>query len=350
MSLVPGLTQSDLVVIDKVIEDNNFVKDSFSKKDLLKILHLYKKVKVKGKDEKRYSNKREFKKFVRYCLSRNIRNFDTMILTTGVKGGGKSSTAITLAREWCKLLGINFKPERHMAYNNAEVLEKIQTLNPFEPLICDEAIRFASAEDWNKKENKELKKVLGQVRTKHLFYILCFPLQIQKLQKEYLDSYVNYWIDLYDRGVGALYVPDRNPSKDAWNMTAFNKMGVINEFSNPDMVEKKLSTHPNYWQTLIIPKVPDKIYNNYLQVRERNVYNDKNVMDAMTKDDIHKAALLLMLKEIVTKDSSISYDRIVKSIERIFKLSIPKQQLYAIMNDAQNLVNTYINNGGDDNE
>jgi len=53
-----------------------------------------------------------------------------------VSNTGKSSAAIMLAREWCKVLGIRFKPSRHLAYNNKDVMEKIDKLNKFEPLVC----------------------------------------------------------------------------------------------------------------------------------------------------------------------------------------------------------------------
>ena len=341
-----GLTHKDIQIVNEVIKENEIGSEqTYSKKDILKVIHLYKKYKVKNIEEKQFSSKREFRKFIKTCLRRNFSNYDTMILLTADKGTGKSSAAIMMAKEWCKLIGIKFKPDRHIAYDNADVMEKIQKLNPFEPLIADEAIRFASAEDWNKAENKELKKVLGQVRTKHLFYVLCFPLKINKLQKEYLDSYVNYWIDLYDRGVGALYVKDKNPSTDAWNTKLFAKMGSWNEFSSPEQIEKRLSKHPNYWTSLSIPKVPKELYNRYLEVRETNVYNDKNVLDAMSKNDVYRSALLIMLKEIVTKDSSLSYDRVLKSIERLFNISIPKQSLYSLIRDAEMLVEKFKLNG-----
>jgi len=54
-----------------------------------------------------------------------------------------SSAAIMLARQWCQLLGIRFDPKRHLAYNNKDVMEKIDILNRFEVLVCDEAVRFA---------------------------------------------------------------------------------------------------------------------------------------------------------------------------------------------------------------
>ena len=60
-----------------------------------------------------------------------------------VSNTGKSSAAIMIARFWCKLMGIRFDPNRHIAYNNADVMTKIDKLNKFEPIIADEAIRFA---------------------------------------------------------------------------------------------------------------------------------------------------------------------------------------------------------------
>jgi hypothetical protein len=134
-----------------------------------------------------------FRLFVEHLLYRNLSNFDSMILLTGTKGSGKSSTAIMIARYWCKLIGIPFNPKRHMAYNNSDMMTKIELLNKFEVIVADESVRFASASDWAKRENKDLKKKLAQIRTKHLCMILCFPMKIYKLESNYLQSFVNYW-------------------------------------------------------------------------------------------------------------------------------------------------------------
>lgn len=146
-----------------------------------------------------------FKDFTKYLLFRNLANFDSLVLITAEKGIGKSSAAIMLAREWCSLLGIQFVPEKHIAYNNDEMMAKIENLPKFHPIIADEAVRFATAEDWAKKENKTLKKKLAQVRTKHLLYILCFPLKIYKLEKNYLESFCNYWCLTGDTKIEVLF-------------------------------------------------------------------------------------------------------------------------------------------------
>ena len=77
-----------------------------------------------------------FKDFVKHLLYRNLANYDSMVLITAEKGTGKSSAAIMVAREWCRLLGIKFNPRRHIAYNNSDVMNKIEVLGKFEPLIC----------------------------------------------------------------------------------------------------------------------------------------------------------------------------------------------------------------------
>lgn len=280
-----------------------------------------------------------FKDFVKHLLYRNIANYDSMILLTSDKGTGKSSAAMMLAREWCKLLGIRFNPERHIAYNNADVSRKIDLLNDFEPLICDEAIRFASAADWGKKENKELKKKLGQVRTKHLLYILCYPLKIEKMQKEYLESYVNYWIDLFGRGTGAIYVKDKNPSQDAWRINSFKDVGSYTEFTSLHQVHEKLKKHPNYWQLIKFPKPPEWLYKRYLLVREKNVYDDENVFRNITKEDIHRALLILSLRDIMLQDTALSMNRIILHIKNEYDINLTKGLVQSVIEDSKQLVN-----------
>lgn len=279
-----------------------------------------------------------FRSFVRHLLYRNLANYDSLVLITAEKGVGKSSAAIMLARYWCSMLGIKFNPKRHIAYNNADVMNKIDALRKFEPLICDEAIRFASAADWNKKENKELKKKLAQIRTKHLFYILCFPLKIYKLEKTYLESFTNYWIDLFGRGVGAIYVKDRNPVQDSWRMKEFQKVGSYTEFTPISQVRDKLKKHPNFWQVIKFPKPPAWLYEKYLKVREANIYDDENVLRNVSKEDIHNALLILSLRDIMMHDTTLSMNRIILHVRNEYDINLTKGMVQNAVKDAKQLV------------
>lgn len=280
-----------------------------------------------------------FRDFTKHLLYRNIANYDSMILLSSEKGTGKSSAAIMLAREWCRLQGRIFNPKRHIAYNNADVMNKIDMLGKFEPIIADEAVRFAASQDWAKKENKELKKKLAQIRTKHLLFILCFPLKVYKLEKTYLESYVNYWVDLFARGKGAVYIKDKNPTQDSWRLKEFSNVGSYTEFTILSKVEQNLKKHPNFWKILKFPKPPEWLYNRYLNVREKNIYDDDNVLKNVSKEDIHNALLILSLRDIMMQDSTtLNMNRIILHIKNEYDINISKSMVQAAVEDAKNLV------------
>lgn len=203
---------------------------------------------------------------------------------------------------------------------------------------CDEAIRFAAASDWNKKENKELKKKLAQVRTKHLLYILCFPLKVYKLEKTYLESYVNYWVDLFARGLGTIYVKDRNPIMDSWRMQEFKKVGSYTEFTILSRIREKLKVHPNFWQIIKFPKPPTWLYNRYISVREKNIYDDENVLKNVSKEDIHNALMVLSLRDIMMNDETLSMNRIILHIKNEYDLNLTKGMIHNAIEDAKQLI------------
>jgi GTPase SAR1 family protein len=279
-----------------------------------------------------------FRLFSEHLLYRNLANFDSMVLITGTKGSGKSSAAIMLARQWCKLLGIKFNPNRHIAYNNSDMMTKIDKLNKFEVIIADESVRFAAAADWAKRENKTLKKKLAQVRTKHLLYILCFPFKIYKLESTYLQSFTNYWCDIYSRGNSAIFIRDSNPVSDSWKLKDFLKLGSYNEFTSPEKIKERLSKHPNYWTIMKVPKVPEKLYEKYLKIREANIYDDQNVLANVGKEDIYNAFLILTLRDIMSHDSTYSINRILLHIKNEYETSLNKYVLNACLDDAKQLV------------
>jgi len=476
-----------------------------------------------------------FKEFVRLLLYRNIANYDSMLLVSSEKGTGKSSAAIMIARYWCKLIGIKFDSDKHIAYSNADVINKIETLPKFSPLICDEAVKFAScvsgntliqlpcdrnkypsgmpikllegkknfyvysfnldsnqielkkakeciktkyddvyeiefrngnkikataehqfcfedgkyltlkeildnknkiwfeggksrqyfrsghrhdlcghdgycyakkviyfhptnhcsirfdfnnkskfisgkgglatkngyiesikklgkewtydivgvednnnyfandflvhnSEDWSRRENKELKKRIAVVRDKHLLFILCFPLKIYKLDKTYLENYTNYWIDLFGRGLGAIYVKDKNPIMDSWRLKEFGKIGSYTEFTVLSKVEEKLKKHPNFWSIIRFPKPPKKVYEKYLAVREKNIYDDDNVFKTVTREDIYNALMTLTLRDVMLQDVNLSMNRIILHIKNEYDITLNKNLLQKLIEDAKQLI------------
>jgi len=334
------LSLFDQSLFEKVTEEKFPGKESFAKAEILIILNEMTKAEKyypRGKVTKGEKYK-VFKYFVRYCLYRNLANFDTMILLSGDKGTGKSSFAIMLAREWCRLLGISFSSRNHMAYSNAQTMERIGNLERFSPLICDEAVNFASAAEWAKLDNRELRKKIAQVRTRHLFFILCWPMKVNKIEKSYLDSFVNYWIHIIKRGVGAIFVKDINPVTDSWRLSLFKDIGGFTEFTGIDKIKKKLSSHPNFWYIITAPKPSEDFYKRYLVIREKNVYNAEGVLSNMSRQDIHKAVLIKVLQDIMIRDSSLSMKRLILHIKNEYGFDMKESELKRVLDDAEMLI------------
>ena len=207
-----------------------------------------------------------------------------------------------------------------------------------ENYIANGFVVHNTAADWSKKENKELKKVLAQVRTKHMLYILCFPLKIEKLERNYLESFVGYWCDIIGRGTGAVFIKDLNPSMDSWRIKDFSNVGSYNEFTNVSEIKEKLKKHPNFWQIIKFPRPPEKLYMRYLKLREKNVYDDENVLMHVTRQDIYNACLILAVKDILTHDPSLSVARLMKYIKSEYDISMPKSQIMNCVEDAKQLI------------
>ena len=163
-------------------------------------------------------------------------------------------------------------------------------------------------------------------------------MKIYKLEKTYLESYVNYWIDLFGRGVGACYVKDRNPVQDSWRMKEFTKIGSYTEFTSLSGVRDKLKKHPNYWQLIKFPKPPDWLYKRYLSVREANIYDDENVMQNVSKEDIHNALLVLALRDIMTQDTTLTMNRIILHIKNEYDIRMTKSMVQSAVSDSKQLV------------
>ncbi len=144
--------------------------------------------------------------------------------------------------------------------------------------------------------------------------------------------------DLFGRGVGALYVKDRNPVNDSWRMKDFKNVGSYTEFTRLSEIEKKLKKHPNFWQLIKFPKPPEWLYTKYLKVREANVYNDDSIRDMITTVDVHKALLLLALQDIMMNDTTLNMNRIALHIKNTYDIPISKKHIQNLLLDSKQLV------------
>jgi hypothetical protein len=144
--------------------------------------------------------------------------------------------------------------------------------------------------------------------------------------------------DLWARGVGAIYVKDRNPVMDSWRLKDFGNVGSYTEFTPLNRIEKALRRHPNFWQLIKFPRPSDALYKRYLAVREANVYDDDSILRNVTREDINNALLVLTLRDIMTDSATHTINRIILHIKNRYDVNLTKQGLQATIDDARQLV------------
>jgi len=144
--------------------------------------------------------------------------------------------------------------------------------------------------------------------------------------------------DLFSRGVGAIFVKDCNPVSDSWRLSEFKTLGSYTEFNDKEYIEKILKKHPNFWNIIRFPKPPEWLYNKYLVVREKNVYNDANVLHDVCKEDIYRALFILTLRDIMLHDVSLNLARVILHIKNEYDIVLNKTLVESIIEDAKQLI------------
>ena len=121
-------------------------------------------------------------------------------------------------------------------------------------------------------------------------------------------------------------------------MKEFQKVGSYTEFTNTSKVESILKKHPNFWRIIRFPKPPRWLYDRYLTVREKNIYDDDNVMADVSTEDVHRALLVLSLRDIMMHDTTLSMNRIILHIKNEYDIPITKANVQDLVTDAKYLV------------
>jgi len=176
-----------------------FIKDKNGKIKEIKLRDLKPKDKIIGIKELMYFEEIERIEFVgkKKTYDMHVPEYNNFLLGNDVltHNTGKSSAAIMMAKEWCRLLGIRFDPKRHIAYNNADLMDKIDKLNKFEPIICltgDTKIKL-------KENNKIVYRRIDELINKKNFDIYTYNIEKNRQEIEKAEKCVFNGIhDVYE--------------------------------------------------------------------------------------------------------------------------------------------------------
>lgn len=197
----------------------------------------------------------------------------------------------------CKELGIEFDLDKHCAYNNEDVKKCILELPPRNPIICDEAVRFAMAQDWASGENKQLMSFFAQIRTKKL----CIFFNIPKMKWIYgkYGAMATWWLKVYGRGVAVLFRPDLSEAEDPFHIKELQeKERAFFLTSHLDSVLQRVSSHPCFVDVIRFPPLPHDLEQKYLKLRNKRVFEDELQQEKIgtTSRDIAKRILFNIRK------------------------------------------------------
>ncbi|MFQ3275114.1 MAG: excisionase family DNA binding protein [Candidatus Nanohaloarchaea archaeon] len=105
-------------------------------------------------------------------------NKDFLFVVAGEEGTGKSALSLMMAKH----LDPNFDVEKQVAFSSQEFRRKASQLEPFKPIIFDEAIEGLYSRNAVTKENKKTIQFLRKCREMNLIIFLNLP-QLSELDK-----------------------------------------------------------------------------------------------------------------------------------------------------------------------
>lgn len=216
-----------------------------------------------------------FRNFIKFQKKMQDNQFDVIVGLSAFKGFGKSTFGIQTGRFYIReyMPKEKYDLRSHVAYDNYEIEEKVDKLPVGAPLNCDEAVRFAMAEDFMLSESKETKKFFTQIRVKKHLFTFCIP-DIWWLDKKYREGMMTIWIHLIAKGYAVMFLPDLRPGvDDRWHRKDILKIVKPFSFFTPvKEIMKSFRKLPTYYDEFSFPALSDEMYMEYLRIRDEAVF------------------------------------------------------------------------------
>lgn len=187
-------------------------------------------------------------------------DFDFPMAVTGITGSGKSTFLIILGKELGKLNGNEFDFNVNIAFTRTEMENNIKSLAPRYSLVSgDEMINAMYKRDFQNKKQNNLIKLFNMCRYKNLCIGFAIP-RFWSLDKEVRQNYIKLWINVEERGIASLYVPDVKDifTEDVWHRGENSKL----------LQSGKIRKSLNYAGTIDFPDLESEDKKSYTEIKE----------------------------------------------------------------------------------
>lgn len=221
--------------------------------------------------------------------------------------------------------------DKYLVYDSDELYDMIFDVPEFSPILPDEGARFMMAEDWMKTENKRMKKLIAQMRTK---WLVVFT-NIQKFKwtdKKIKDVMTTFWVRILCRGLAIILEPDLGERDDPWHMKKFEELLGSYNYRTPKeellkRAQRLFDKHPCVFDYFFIPKVPDEIYAKYKAARDKKVFQRRFKEESIDQKEVAKIAVWNLINrwhEIKGAVKMSRFDRPTYKMLEEFVFSDPK--------------------------
>jgi hypothetical protein len=277
-------------------------------------------------------------------------DLDALVGVSGFKGFGKSTfSKQVIIRYVEKYIQKSFTPkdlEIYTAYNQEDLFRLLDELPEFAPIDADEAVNFAMGEDWMKSGNKRMKKVMAKIRNKHHIFFFNIP-DLWWLDKKYRENMMTIWIHIVKKGHAMVALPNTAPGIDdrwdrPWLQKAFTK-DPINYFTGIEDIMKRLRKYSCFYDEFAFPKLPDRIYEKHLELRNARTLETPELNDNLLNKTEYKYKIALTsllynmkmdgFKNIQLKDLHKKYFKNPLTGE----ISIPYHTLANMLNEVETI-------------
>lgn len=164
-------------------------------------------------------------------------DFDFPIAVTGITGVGKSTLLIDLGQNLAELNNNIFDFNANISFTRTEMETNIKKLAPRYSLIAgDEMINAMYKRDFQNRKQNTLIKLFNMCRYRNLCIGFAIP-RFWSLDREIRQNYIKMWVNIEERGLARLYVPDVKDifTEDVWHRKENSKliqMGKIHKSIN----------------------------------------------------------------------------------------------------------------------